>query len=133
MFAVISFRTGPGRSEFTFFWGKDDDWFDASYYNDIVWQDRAAQEAWAAMWQHTAARYRDNPIVVGYDLMVEPNANEVWLDVWDPGESQEVTAFNFRYGPDPHHDVVVSNALMDTIVAAWGRNGLRPSQGTSFP
>jgi hypothetical protein len=36
------------------------------------------------MWQYTAQRYRDNPIVVGYDLMVEPNANEVWLDEWDP-------------------------------------------------
>ena len=83
MFAVISFRTGPGRSEFTFFWGEDSDWFDASYYDESVWQERAAQDAWAAMWRYTAERYRDNPIVVGYDLMVEPNANEVWLDVWD--------------------------------------------------
>ncbi len=86
MFAVISFRTGPGRSEFTFFWGSDDDWFDASYYNDQVWKDAAAQDAWAAMWRYTAERYRDNPIVVGYDLMVEPNANEVWLNLWDPDE-----------------------------------------------
>jgi hypothetical protein len=86
MFAVISFRTGPGRSEFTFFWGEEGDWFDASYFNDAVWQDRAAQDAWAEMWRYTARRYRDNPIVVGYDLMVEPNANEVWLDVWDPEE-----------------------------------------------
>jgi uncharacterized protein (TIGR01370 family) len=84
MFAVISFRTGPGRSEFTFFYGEDGDWFDASYYDDAVWQDPLAQEAWGAMWRHVAQRYRDNPIVVGYDLMVEPNANEVWLDLWDP-------------------------------------------------
>ncbi|MBN1996706.1 cellulase family glycosylhydrolase [candidate division KSB1 bacterium] len=83
MFAVISFRTGPGRSEFTFFWGEDDDWFDASYYNDQVWRDQAAQNAWAEMWRYTALRYRNNPIVAGYDLMVEPNSNEVWLDEWD--------------------------------------------------
>lgn len=86
MFAVISFRTGPGRSEFTFFWGDDGDWFDASYYNDQVWKEQAAQDAWGAMWQYTANRYKNNPIVVGYDLMVEPNSNEVWLDLWDQDE-----------------------------------------------
>jgi hypothetical protein len=38
------------------------------------------------MWRHTAERYRDNLIVVGYDLMVEPNANDFWLDIWEPEE-----------------------------------------------
>ncbi|MFQ6094186.1 MAG: cellulase family glycosylhydrolase, partial [bacterium] len=84
-------RTGPGRSEFTFLLEDLDDWFDESYLNDSVWQDQEAQDAWAAMWRSTAERYRNNPIVVGYDLMVEPNANEVGsdfvndrLDIWDP-------------------------------------------------
>jgi hypothetical protein len=99
MFGVISFRTGPGRSEFTFFWDEAGDWFDASYLNDSVWQDGAAQDGWVDMWRITAQRYRDHPIVVGYDLMVEPNSNEVGshalddpLDVWDPEE------FYDRYG-----------------------------------
>jgi len=99
MFAVISFRTGPGRSEFWAFWGGDtvsdpeEGWFDPSYYNNRVWGDRAAQDAWVEMWRYTAQRCKDNPIVVGYDLMVEPNSNEVGsfplgdpLDVWDPEE-----------------------------------------------
>ena len=86
MFAVISFRTGPGRSEFTFFWGEDDDWFDNSYYNDEVWISSDAQNAWIKMWRQTASRFKDNHYVVGYDLMVEPNSNEVWLDIWDQGE-----------------------------------------------
>jgi uncharacterized protein YkwD len=86
MFAVISFRTGPGRSEFTFFYEEAGTWFDDSYLNDSVWEDQAAQDAWVAMWRHTAERYRNNPIVVGYDLMVEPNANGVWLDTWEPDE-----------------------------------------------
>lgn len=77
MFAVITFRTGPGRSDFTFYWGEVGDWFDESYLNDTMWQDAEAQEAWAAMWRYTAQRYRNNPIVVGYDLMCEPNSNEV--------------------------------------------------------
>ena len=84
MFAVISFRTGPGRSEFTFFWGQDGDWFDSSYYNDRVWINQASQDAWSRMWKETAAQFNNHPAVVGYDLMVEPNSNEVWLDEWDP-------------------------------------------------
>jgi len=93
MFAVVSFRTGPGRSEFTFFWDEAGDWFDASHLNDSVWQDQAAQDGWVEMWRYTADRYRHNPIVVGYDLMVEPNSNEVGsdaitdrLDIWAPEE-----------------------------------------------
>ena len=99
MFAVITFRTGPGRSAFWAFWGEDtvsdpgEGWFDPSYYNNRVWGDQAAQDAWAEMWRYTAQRYKDNPVVVGYDLMCEPNSNEVGsspvgdpLDVWDPGE-----------------------------------------------
>jgi hypothetical protein len=85
MFAVISFRTGPGRSEFTFF-GEAGTWFDKSMLNDNVWRDQAAQDAWVAMWRYTAERYRSNPIIVGYDLMVEPNSNGVWLDIWEPTE-----------------------------------------------
>jgi parallel beta-helix repeat protein len=86
MFAVISCRTGPGRSEFTFYWGEDDDWFDASYYNDQVWKEQAAQDGWVDMWRYTADRYKNNPVVIGYDLMVEPNSNEIWLNLWEPDE-----------------------------------------------
>ncbi len=97
LFAVITFRTGPGRSEFWAFWGEDtasdpqNGWFNPAYYNNQVWGDQAAQNAWVAMWRYAASRYKDNPIVVGYDLMCEPNSNEVGsypagqpLDAWDP-------------------------------------------------
>ncbi|MBC8508479.1 MAG: cellulase family glycosylhydrolase [Anaerolineales bacterium] len=84
MFAVISFRTGPGRSEFGLCCFEEvGDWYDESYLNNEVWRDENAQEAWSKMWAYTAQRYKDNPIVVGYDLMVEPNSNEIWLDEWD--------------------------------------------------
>jgi hypothetical protein len=90
MFAVISFRTGPGRAEFSVCCLEDvGDWYTEAYLNDTVWQDQAAQDGWGEMWRYTAERYRDNPIVVGYDLMVEPNANEVWLDLWDPEEFRD--------------------------------------------
>jgi len=93
MVAVISFRTGPGRSEFTFVLEDVGDWFDASYLNDSVWQDQTAQQGWIDMWQYTAQRYKNHPHVVGFDLMVEPNSNETGsdfisepLDVWDQAE-----------------------------------------------
>lgn len=90
MFAVISYRTGPGRSEFTFHLDEVGDWFDEDYLNDRMWLETAAQDAWVAMWAFTAQRYRVHPIVVGYDLMVEPNVNEVFLDLWDPEEFSSV-------------------------------------------
>lgn len=93
MFCVISFRTGPGRSEFTFVSEDLGDWFDESYLNDSVWQDQEAQDAWVTMWEYAADRYKDSPVVAGYDLMVEPNSNETgssyvhdYLDIWDPEE-----------------------------------------------
>ena len=87
MFATIGFRTGPGRSEFTLCCGGDS-YFDG-YFNDSVWEDRAAQDAWVEMWRYTADRYRDNPIVAGYKLMVEPNAAGVFFDIYDPDEFYE--------------------------------------------
>ena len=84
LFVVVSFRTGPGRSEFTFYYG-DEGWFPASYINNSVWDDPGAQAGWAEMWRYTAERYRENPVIAGYDLMVEPNINEVY-DIWEPDE-----------------------------------------------
>ena len=82
LFAVITFRTGPGRSEFAIIGGGE--WLpDKSYIVETVWTDEAARAAWAEMWRYTAERYRDYPIVVGYDLMCEPNSNAS-LDIWDP-------------------------------------------------
>jgi hypothetical protein len=38
------------------------------------------------MWRYAAERYRNNPVVVGYDLMCEPNAAGRLLEIWDPEE-----------------------------------------------
>ncbi|NND07055.1 MAG: cellulase family glycosylhydrolase [Saprospiraceae bacterium] len=45
---------------------------------DNFWENRPApdgiglQDHYAALWQHIAKRYKDNPTVIGYDLMNEP-------------------------------------------------------------
>jgi hypothetical protein len=49
MFAVIAFRTGPGRSEFTFYLDEVGDWFNKSYLDDTVWENQEAQNAWVDM------------------------------------------------------------------------------------
>jgi aryl-phospho-beta-D-glucosidase BglC (GH1 family) len=74
LFVVINARSGPGRSEFDLI-GRG--WLPAQYINDAVWSDPAAQDAWADMWQYTASRYKDNPTVVGYELLCEPDATTV--------------------------------------------------------
>ncbi len=86
LFVVIAFRTGPGRSEFTFFGIGSDDEFVKGQMNDQVWKDRKAQDKWVEMWRYTASRYRYHPAVIGYELMVEPNSNGVWLEAWGPEE-----------------------------------------------
>ncbi|MDX6530196.1 MAG: hypothetical protein QOH41_2486 [Blastocatellia bacterium] len=77
LFVVVSFRTGPERSEYVF------DKEEKPKYTGI-WKNRKAQQAWANMWALTASRLRNQVNVVGYDLMVEPglepegNHRETW-------------------------------------------------------
>lgn len=85
LFAVIAFRTGPGRSEFTFLPDEVGTWFPDSAVDDSVWTDPAARAAWAAMWAQTARAYAADPTVIGYELMVEPNANAAIAGESDPG------------------------------------------------
>jgi hypothetical protein len=47
------------------------------------------------MWYETGERYRDNPIVVGYNLMVEPNANAVVPGSDDPADFYPALADTF--------------------------------------
>lgn len=84
MFATIGFRSGPGRSE----WGlccDGEDWAQP-YLNDSIWEDLETQTAWSAMWGFMAERYKDNPVVVGYLLMVEPNSAAIHFDVYEAGD-----------------------------------------------
>lgn len=85
LFVVIVARTGPGRSEFALLREDAGTWFDKSYINDEIWKDKAAQDAYVAMWRHTAERYRRNPVVIGFELMAEPNSEEL-LNIDSPGQ-----------------------------------------------
>lgn len=77
LFSVIGFRTGPGRSEFTFHRDDGDSWFPASMIDERVWRDAEAQSAWSDMWRHTARQFRSNAAIAGYLVMVEPNGSHI--------------------------------------------------------
>lgn len=84
MFATIAFRTGPGKAEWSLCCLGEP--YYEGYFNDQIWSDAQAQAAWAEMWRYTAERYNDNRIVVGYKLMVEPNAADVLYGSSSPNE-----------------------------------------------
>lgn len=71
--AVLAFRTGPGRSEFSFFASSAGTWFDASYVDESLWTDRAAQDAWVEMTRWASRRWGAR--LVAIEPLVEPNAN----------------------------------------------------------
>jgi hypothetical protein len=86
LFVVIGFRNGPGRPERAL----DADVIcqaggclaaGAGGGTVTLWTDKDAQEVWAAEWQGTARRYQDHPAVVGYDLIVAPDAPS--LSTWE--------------------------------------------------
>jgi hypothetical protein len=108
LFAVITFRTGPGRNEFAIHPEEMGSWYPAHMLINTVWKNQAAQSAWREMWRHTAQRYRANPVVIGYDLMCEPNSNE-YLDEWDPEE------FYSRYGETLHDWNAMYPPIIDAI------------------
>jgi hypothetical protein len=66
LFAVIAFRSGPGRNE-NAITGRN------LTVLETIWTDPAAQAGWVEMMRYTASRYKDNPTVIGYDPLVEPN------------------------------------------------------------
>lgn len=86
LFVVITFRTGPGRSDFTFYRDGAGTWFPQELLIETVWQSQEAQSAWAAMWQTAAERYKNRKHVVAYDLMCEPNADDILFGIYDPSD-----------------------------------------------
>lgn len=86
LYVVIALRTGPGRSDFTFYRDGAGDWFDSELLIEDVWTSSVAQKGWVDMWRHVAARYRNHPAVVGYELMVEPNGAHIVHEIWDPDD-----------------------------------------------
>ncbi len=85
LFVVIAVRSGPGRSEFSILREGVGDWFPPEYLVETLWEDQNARDAWAEMWAFMARHYAAQEAVIGYDLMVEPNPEDI-VGVWQPEE-----------------------------------------------
>lgn len=68
LYAGIAFRSGPGRNDLAIVDPTDPD------ANHSLWTSQAAQDAWVQMVKFAAERYRNDAIVVGISVIVEPNA-----------------------------------------------------------
>ena len=73
---VISFRTGPGRNEADI----------TKPFTSEVWRDLLDKpnspyaDKFCEMWTMVANEYKNDPDVVGFDLLVEPHAKDPWKD-----------------------------------------------------
>ena len=67
LFAVIAFRTGPGRGEGDI---TGDGLNDRSLYTNTT-----EQQAWVQMWRETATTFARRGHIVGYDIQVEPHGH----------------------------------------------------------
>jgi hypothetical protein len=85
LYTVIAFRTGPGRSEFTFHRDNPGDWFPASMIDERVWRNAEMQGAWAEMCRYAAHLFAGHRGVAGLVPIVEPNASHIVPDFDWPG------------------------------------------------
>lgn len=100
MYAVIAFRTGPGRNEYAFRYQKDYDPSFAQHLYEPLWDSSDAQTAFAAMVRYTAQRYKDSCVVIGIDPLVEPN----YAALAEERTGQDLPAADFykQYGGTVH-------------------------------
>lgn len=91
LFAVIAFRTGPGRNEALL--------SGVGTPDEHVWRDAVAQDAWVAMWRHVAGRYAGRKVVAGYELLVEATGTvAAAADHPNDGAAADPAAFLNHYG-----------------------------------
>ncbi|MGB9664686.1 MAG: glycoside hydrolase family 5 protein [Ignavibacteria bacterium] len=73
LFLVISIRSGPGRSLFTF--------FDKYREDEILFHDSTAQEKYIEMCKFIVDRYKDKKYLIGINFLLEPHGDDpVYLD-----------------------------------------------------
>jgi len=94
----------------------------AQAFQEIYKDTHGGRQAWAAAWQTFASTFRGEPGVVGYELMNEPFAGDVYADplLWDPAHAG---AQNLQ----PAYDIVakaIREVDEDTVIfyepVTWG-------------
>lgn len=68
LFLVISIRSGPGKSLFTF--------FDKNREDELIFHDTLAQEKYIEMCRFITERYKDKKHLIGINFILEPHGDD---------------------------------------------------------
>ena len=113
LYIILDMHTAPGGQT-----GKNID--DSDGY-PWLFSDSSAQEHTVAIWQRLARHYRNNPTVLGYDLLNEPIPNYPGLERFnaslEPFYKRLATAIR---QVDNHHILILGGAQWDTNFAVFG-------------
>jgi hypothetical protein len=119
LFLILDMHDAPG--------GQTGDNIDDSYGYPWLFESDASRQQFCDIWRTIAARYRDEPVILGYELLNEPIA---------PYFKSRLDSLNARLAVvyqaglaairevDPHHIVLLGGAQ-------WNSN-FRPLQGARF-
>jgi hypothetical protein len=107
LYVVIDLHAAPG--------GQTGANIDDSRGRPLLFEDPSAQRLTVELWRELARRYRDEPMVLGYDLLNEPVADYHDKARYNP----LLAAFYHRLVPavreiDPHHIIFLGGAQWDT-------------------
>ena len=113
LYIILDMHAAPGGQT-----GKNID--DSDGY-PWLFSDSSAQEHAVAVWQRLARHYRNNPTVLGYDLLNEPIPNYPGLERFnaslEPFYKRLATAIR---QVDNHHILILGGAQWDTNFAVFG-------------
>ncbi len=113
LFVILDMHAAPG--------GQTGDNIDDSWGYPFLFESSDSQQLTARIWRKIAARYRDEPIVIGYDLLNEPIAPYFDTAVLNP--KLEPLYRNFASGireVDKNHIIFLGGAQWDTNFKVFG-------------
>jgi endoglucanase len=113
LYVILDMHAAPGGQT-----GKNID--DSDGY-PWLFSDASAQQHTIAVWQRLARHYRNNPTVLGYDLLNEPVPNYPQLDPLDSAVEpfyKRLTAAIRQI--DTHHILIFGGAQWDTNFSIFG-------------
>jgi aryl-phospho-beta-D-glucosidase BglC (GH1 family) len=113
LYIILDMHAAPGGQT-----GKNID--DSDGY-PWLFSDSSAQEHTVAVWQRLARHYRNNPTVLGYDLLNEPIPNYPGLERFNASLEpfyKRLTAAIRQV--DNHHILILGGAQWDTNFAVFG-------------
>jgi aryl-phospho-beta-D-glucosidase BglC (GH1 family) len=113
LFVILDMHAAPG--------GQTGDNIDDSWGFPFLYDSPESQDLAAAIWKKIAARYRDEPAVIGYDLLNEPIATYFDAATLNPKlEPLYRKIVRAIREVDPNHIVFLGGAQWDTNFRVFG-------------